>query len=83
MKQKAHLQYLAGDSQQNKMAFLPLRAKPKRRIRKMKYDLWNSKTKELQRLADVHDHQGLLAALRANYGPCSNAVAPVLKLGGS
>ena len=36
----------------------------------MKDDWWNSKAKELKkRLADVHDYQGLFAALRAIYGP--------------
>ena len=49
----------------------------------MKDDWWNSKAKELHRLADVHDYQGLFAALRAIYGPCSNAVAPVIGADGS
>ena len=44
---------------------------------------WNSKAEELQRLADVHDYQGLFAALRAIYGPCNNAVAPVKSADGS
>ena len=49
----------------------------------MKYDWWNSKAKELQRLVDVHDYQGLLVALRAMYGPSGNAVAPVKSADGS
>ena len=49
----------------------------------MKDDWWNSKAKELQRLVDVHDYQGLFAALRTIYGPCSNAVAPVKSADGS
>ena len=59
------------------MAFLLVRAKVQKRIWKMKDDWWNSKAEELQRLADVHDYQGLFAALRAIYGPHSYAVAPV------
>ena len=82
-KQKAHMQYLASDSQQNKMAFHLVRAKAQKRIRKMKDDWWNSKSQELQRLADFHDYQGLFAALRAINGPCSNAVAPVKSADGS
>ena len=80
-KQKAHMQYLACDSQHNKMAFLLVRAKVQKRIQKMKDDWWNSKAKELQ--ADVHDYQGLFEALRAIYGPHSNAVAPVKSADGS
>ena len=37
-KQKAHMQYLACDSQQNKMASLLVRAKAQKRIQKMKDD---------------------------------------------
>ena len=59
------------------MAFLLVRAKAQKRIWKMKGDWWNSKAKELQRLADVHDYQRLFAAMRAINGPHSNAVAPV------
>ena len=33
----------------------------------MKDDWWNSKAEKLQRLGDVHDYQGLFAALRAIY----------------
>ena len=65
------------------MAFLIVRAKAPKTIQKMKDDWWNSKAKGLQRLADVHDYQGLFAALRAIYGPCSNAVAPVKSADGS
>ena len=43
-KQKVHVQYLACDSQHNKMAFLLIRAKVQKRIQKMKDDWWNSKT---------------------------------------
>ena len=78
-KQKAHKQYLACDSQHNKMVFLLVRAKVQKRIWKMKDDWWNSKAKELQRLVGVYDYQGLFAALRAVYGPCGIAVAPVKK----
>ena len=49
----------------------------------MKDDWWNSKAKELQRLVDAHDYQGLFSALRAIYSPCSNAVAPVKSADGS
>ena len=49
----------------------------------MKDGWWNSKAKKLQRLADGHDYQGLFAALRAIYGPHSNAVAPVNSVDGS
>ena len=82
-KQKAHMQYLACDSQHNKMAFLLVRAKVQKRIQMMKDDWWNSKAEKLQRLADVHDYQGLFAAQRAIYGPCSSAVAPVKSADGS
>ena len=37
-KQKAHMQYLACDLQQNKMTFLLVRAKAQKRIQKMKGD---------------------------------------------
>ena len=49
----------------------------------MKNHCWNSKAKELQRLADLHAYQGLFAALRAIYGPCSNVIAPVKSANGS
>ena len=63
--------------------FSLVRATVQKRIQKMKDDWLNSKAKELQRLADVHDYQGLFAALRTIYGPCSNAVAPVKSADGS
>ena len=81
--QKAHMQYLASDSQQNKMVFLLVKAKAQKRIQKMKDDWQNSKAKELQRLADTHDYQGLFVALRAINGPCSNAVVPAKSPNGS
>ena len=49
----------------------------------MKDDWWNSKVKKLQRLMDVHDYQGLFAALMAIYGPHRNAVVPVESANGS
>ena len=82
-KQKAHMQYLACDSQQNKMAFLLVRAKAQKRIQNMKDDWWNSKDEELQRLVDTHDYQGLFSALRVIYGPHHNVVAPVKSANGS
>ena len=82
-KQRAYLNHLAKNSPSSKMALQTAKAKVQKEIRSIKDNWWSKKAAELQTLADKNDSQSLFTALRAIYGPRTNAIAPVKTVDGS
>ena len=72
-----HLWHLQENYERSNSALAEIKAEVQREVRALKNDCWQRRAEELQHMADNHNYRGLLAGLKAIYGPKSNAVAPV------
>ena len=63
------MSHLQEGSDRSKTALASIKAKMQREVRALKNDWWLRKAKELEEMADNHDHCGLFAGLKAIYGP--------------
>ena len=63
------MSHLQEDSDRSKTSLASIKAKVQREVRALKNDWWLRKAKELEEMADNHDHCGLFAGLKAIYGP--------------
>ena len=82
-KTRIYNRHLRENSAATNIALREIKAKLQREIRAMKDKWWNEKAEELQEMADKNDFHDLFQGLKANYGPRSNAVAPVKSADGS
>ena len=61
------MSHLQVGSDRSKTALASFKAKVQREVRALKNDLWLRKAKELEEMADNHDHCGLFAGLKAHF----------------
>ena len=63
------MSHLQEDSDRSKTSLANIKAKVQREVRALKNDWWLRKAKEMEKMADNHDHCGLFAGLKAIYRP--------------